>query len=150
VLLSLRLSCRSELTRQGASLSVVATQQRAVGFQLSAVSQTFVVARTSRFRWPLHVAVQLGLYLHPSADGARRIVSEDSGVGNLHRAGRGPAFAVADPVFPADYLHLADCDCRPNRMRFGPTSTAGYSGVPAFSRVHESLVTQRWAVKKLP
>ena len=25
-------------------------------------------------------------------------------------------------------------------------STQGYSGVPAFSRVHEPLVAQRWAV----
>jgi hypothetical protein len=31
-------------------------------------------------------------------------------------------------------------------MRIRPTSTRGYSGVPAFSRVHDALVTQRWAV----
>jgi hypothetical protein len=111
VLLSLRLSCRSELTRQGASLSVVARRN----CKLQIYNRKFVIADfrgTGRFRQPLHVAMQLGLYLHPSADGARRIVSEDSGIGNVRPAGQALPYAVADPVFPADYLHLADCDSR--------------------------------------
>jgi hypothetical protein len=89
---------------------VLLLRNKAVSYQLLAFSQA-IVARTSRFRWPLHVAVQLGLYLHPSADGARRIVSEDSGIGHctlqiaLH-------VAIADPVFPADCLHLSDCHRR--------------------------------------
>src|SRR5438876_7441213 len=71
VIRSLRNSCRSELTRQGTSLSFVTLDlNRGAG----------------RFRQPLHVAMQLGLYLHeykvPSTQyhvlRAWRIVSEDS------------------------------------------------------------------------
>jgi len=38
-----------------------------------------------RFRRPLHVAMQLGLALHPLQAGAWRIVSEDSGTQNERR-----------------------------------------------------------------
>ena len=43
------------------------------------------------FCLPLHVAMKVGLYLHPSFDGAWRLVSEGS-----------PMFIE---VFPADCLH---------------------------------------------
>src|ERR1041384_5527844 len=49
VLQSLRRSCASELTRQGTSLRIVTTDFR---------------RWTGHFCRPLHVAVQLGLYLH--------------------------------------------------------------------------------------
>ena len=69
------------------------------------------------FCLPLHVAMQLGLSLHPLVVDARRIVSEDS---------RKRVFLI----FPADCLHRSDCHCSPRR-----TSTVGYSGVPAYGRV---------------
>src|SRR5271163_924251 len=61
---SLRHSCRSELTRQGISLTSVTPQHIVVG--------------TGHFCRFLHVAMQVGLYLHPTFVGVWHIVSEDS------------------------------------------------------------------------
>src|SRR5690349_14253731 len=65
VIRSLRHSCRSELTRQGTSLSYCYSRPGGRG--------------AGHFCRPLHVAMQLGLYLHPPGAGAWRTVSEDSG-----------------------------------------------------------------------
>ena len=64
----------------------------------------------------------------------------------MRLTGQALSLAVADPAFPADYLHPQIVTASRNRARYQPTSTEGYSGVPAFSRVHDALVTQRWAV----
>ena len=92
-------------------------QDKAVSHQLIAVSQTDSIWRIGHFCQPLHVAMQLGLYLHPRwihilRRGARRIVSEDteSAMCSLRRIDHlamrdlSPA-AIADLVFPADCLH---------------------------------------------
>ena len=61
--LSLRHSCRSELTRQGISLdSQLPRRSEAASSELT-----------------LHVAMQFGLYLHVLEGRVRRVVSEDSG-----------------------------------------------------------------------
>src|SRR5713101_7126945 len=85
VALSLRHSCRSELTRQGISLDIVTPTH-----QLRA-------KRGGHFCHPLHVAMQSGLYLLPSCLGVWRTVSEDSR----------DAFALR--AFPADRLHPSHC-----------------------------------------
>ena len=87
MLLSLRLSCRSELTRQGASLRRVTCPWSVVRCPLRDRG-TRSRTRAGHFCQPLHVAVQLGLYLHPFENGARRIVSEDSGSARCVRQGK--------------------------------------------------------------
>ena len=66
---ALRHSCRSELTRQGISLiHVVDSLIDLVRINGEVFLKTFT----------LHVAMQIGLYLHRSMIGVWRVVSEDS------------------------------------------------------------------------
>ena len=73
MLLSLRLSCRSELTRQGTSLSVVTTSLNSVPHNVCGA----LTKRVDHFCQPLYVAIQLGLSLQLKLSVAWRIVSED-------------------------------------------------------------------------
>ena len=65
---SLRHSCRSELTRQGISLDDLGLDLL-VGFDPS---------RMMTLPPSLHVAMQMGLYLHSRKPSVWRVVSEDS------------------------------------------------------------------------
>src|SRR5262249_29206292 len=103
VIRSLRHSCRSELTRQGTSLRLVTPD-----FHRGA----------SHFCQPLHVAMQLGLYLH--------LPTQMSGIQSLRIPGAIPKRIT--PVFPADCPHPAHC----HRLAAG---SVGYSDFPANSRM---------------
>jgi hypothetical protein len=63
---ALRLSCRSELTRQGISLGHV------IDFK------GIFLRNQGEIQLTLHVAMQIGLYLHQQTVGVRHVVSEDS------------------------------------------------------------------------
>ena len=65
---SLRHSCRSELTRQGISLDDL---NRDLVIDFDPGRMTSLVSS-------LHVAMQMGLYLHSHEMSVRRVVSEDS------------------------------------------------------------------------